>query len=258
MHSRRTRSSNLCTAALGLASALALGSGCQRHEPPPTSPEIRAVEPTAESAGADPANAESASPRAATPRDGTPSRDRKGPSAGVAAPDFALPDLDGQLVKLSNFRGKVVVLEWFNPECPFVRLSHTKGSLLGLADKFGARGVVWLAINSAAPGRQGHGPDISRAGQSRFRMKHPILLDESGEIGKAYGAERTPHMYVINQQGTLVYRGAIDNSPDGEGEAPQGAELVNYVERALQAVLEGQPVAVAQTEAYGCTVKYAE
>jgi len=173
------------------------------------------------------------------------------------APDFTLRDLDGAPFRLSEQRGKIVVLEWFNPECPFVRAAHTKGSLVSSAERQQSNGIVWVAINSGAPGKQGHGVDKNRAGRERFGLKHAVLLDESGQVGRQYGAEHTPHMYVIDKAGTLVYRGAIDNSPDGEGESPSGGKLVNYVDAALADLAAGRPVAVAETEAYGCSVKYA-
>ncbi len=177
---------------------------------------------------------------------------------GALAPDFELPDLDGKPVKLSSFRGSPVVLEWFNPGCPFVKASHTKGSLVGAAARHAKAGVVWLAINSGAPGKQGHGAFANREGRAAFGLEHPILLDESGRVGRAYGAAHTPHMYVIDAQGVLVYRGAIDNSPDGEGDSPAGGKLVDYVGAALADLQAKRPVAVAQTEAYGCSVKYAK
>jgi cytochrome oxidase Cu insertion factor (SCO1/SenC/PrrC family) len=175
---------------------------------------------------------------------------------GAPAPDFTLPDLDGKSVSLSQYRGKVVVLEWFNPGCPFVRASHTVGSLKGLAGKHASDGVVWLAINSGGPGKQGAGVDANRQALTQFGMQHPVLIDESGSVGQLYGAERTPHMYVVNAEGVLVYRGAIDNSPDGEGQSPEGGKLVNYVESAIGAVRTGAKVSPAETKAYGCSVKY--
>ena len=148
------------------------------------------------------------------------------------------------------------MLEWFNPECPFVRAAHTKGSLVSSAERQQAKGVVWVAINSGAPGKQGHGLEKNRAGRESFAMKHPVLLDESGQVGRQYGAEHTPHMYVIDAKGTLVYKGAIDNSPDGEGESPSGGKLINHVDAALADLAAGRPIATAETEAYGCSVKY--
>jgi peroxiredoxin len=178
-------------------------------------------------------------------------------AVGKPAPDFELRDLEGHPVRLSQFRGKTVVLEWFNPECPFVRASHTKGSLKGFAEKVTDKGTVWLAINSGAPGKQGYGVEANLAGTRKYGLKHPVLLDETGEVGRSYDARHTPHMYVIDDKGVLVYKGAIDNSPDGEGESPKGGTLVNYVESALSDVSAGRPVKTAETEAYGCSVKYA-
>jgi peroxiredoxin len=175
---------------------------------------------------------------------------------GVAAPAFTLPDLAGQSVSLADFKGKTVVLEWFNPQCPFVKLSHTKGSLVGLADKHTKQGVVWLAINSGAPGKQGHGVEASSVGKQAFNIAHPILIDATGSVGRAYGAKTTPHVFVIDGAGKLVYRGAIDNSPDGEKESPEGGKLVNYVDQALQDLKAGRPVAAPDTKPYGCSVKY--
>lgn len=175
---------------------------------------------------------------------------------GKPAPNFTLRDLDGRSVRLSDYAGKVVVLEWFNPGCPFVQNSHRKGSLVGAAERHGQNGVVWLAINSGASGKQGHGVEVNRKAAAELGMKYPLLLDESGEVGRLYGAERTPHMYVIDAQGVLVYRGAIDNSPDGEGLSPEGGTLVRYVDQALEEIAAGKPVSVPDTKAYGCTVKY--
>jgi peroxiredoxin len=179
-----------------------------------------------------------------------------GAELGSPAPEFTLPDLDGHPVSLSAFKGKTVVLEWFNPDCPFVKLSHTKGSLVGLAEKHTKAGVVWLAINSGAPGKQGHGAETNRAGVKAYAMQHPVLVDEDGKVGRAYGAARTPHLFVINPSGELVYKGAIDNSPDGERASAPGGNVINYLEQALEDVALGKPVRTPQTEAYGCSVKY--
>jgi peroxiredoxin len=175
---------------------------------------------------------------------------------GEPAPAFSLPDLAGKSVSLADFKGKTVVLEWFNPECPFVKLSHTKGSLVGLADKYTKQGIVWLAINSGAPGKQGNGVEASTAGKTAFNLAHPILLDESGAVGRAYGAKTTPHLYIVDPLGKLVYRGGIDNSPDAEKASPEGGKLINYVEQALEDVKAGKPVTTPDTKPYGCSVKY--
>jgi peroxiredoxin len=178
------------------------------------------------------------------------------PTLGTPAPDFTLQDLDGKTVKLSDYRGKVVVLEWFNPECPFVKASHSKGSLVGAAKRQAQSGVVWLAINSGAKGKQGTGVDKNREAAKSFGMTNPILLDESGAVGKSYGATNTPHMFVVDPKGTLVYAGAIDNSPDGAGESPDGGKLVNYVDEAIRELGAGKAITKSQTKAYGCSVKY--
>jgi peroxiredoxin len=175
---------------------------------------------------------------------------------GNAAPDFGLKDLDGRDVHLADFRGKLVVLEWFNPKCPFVQAAHTKGSLRDTAARHIAEGVVWLGVDSSAPGKQGHDPADIRDAAKRFGLTHPILRDETGAVGHAYGATNTPHMFVIDTAGKVVYAGAIDNSPDGEGESPQGGQLVNYVDAALADLAAGRAVRTPKTKAYGCSVKY--
>lgn len=171
---------------------------------------------------------------------------------GEAAPDFTLKDLDGNAVSLSSFKGKTVVLEWFNPDCPFVRYSHSEGPLKDMAKKHA--GVVWLAINSGAVGQQGHGLDRNREAQETYGMDHQILLDESGKVGKHYRATATPHMFVIDEDGVLVYTGAIDNAPMGRTDS--GAAVVNYVEDALTMLSEGKAIQRRETPAYGCSVKY--
>jgi peroxiredoxin len=175
---------------------------------------------------------------------------------GKPAPDFKLADLDGKEVKLSSFKGKVVVLEWFNPGCPFVKKSHTVGSLVDTASKHTKNGVVWLAINSNAAGKQGADPKDNAAAVKTWSLTHPLLLDPTGATGKAYGATNTPHMFVIDSKGTLVYAGAIDNSPDGEGKSAAGGKLINYVDAALDDIAAKRAVKTPTTKAYGCGVKY--
>jgi peroxiredoxin len=175
---------------------------------------------------------------------------------GKPAPDFALHDLDGNTIRLADSRGKVTVLEWFNPKCPFVNLSHTKGSLKGTAARHQAEGVAWLAIDSSAPGKEGYEAGDIRDAAKRFGITHPILRDESGAVGHMYGATNTPNLFVVDKQGTLVYAGAIDNSPDAEGESPSGGSLVNYVDAALDDLAAGRPVRTPRTKPYGCGVKY--
>jgi peroxiredoxin len=202
-----------------------------------------------------------APPAAASSAPSSPASPASGVSpaqVGKPAPDFTLSDLDGHPVHLADVRagGKVVVLEWFNPQCPFVNKAHTKGSLKTTPAKHIAEGVVWLGIDSAAPGKQGYDPQAIRDAEQRFAVSYPVLRDETGAIGHLYGATNTPHMYVIDKAGTLVYSGAIDNSPDAEGESPTGGTLVNYVDAALEDLAAGRPVKTPQTKAYGCGVKY--
>jgi peroxiredoxin len=178
------------------------------------------------------------------------------PVVGKPAPAFTLKDLDGKEVSLAAYAGKTVVLEWFNPSCPFVNAAHTMGSLKDEARKETAAGVVWLAINSNAPGKEGYELDANRAAVKSFGLEHPVLRDEDGKVGHAYGATNTPNLFVIDAKGTVVYAGAIDNSPDGEGGKPSGGKLVNYVEAALADLAAGRPVQTPVTKPYGCGVKY--
>src|ERR1044071_2886215 len=190
---------------------------------------------------------------------GSPSQADPGarsPVIGKAAPDFALKDLAGNEVKLASFKGKVVVLEWFNPGCPFVKRSHTVGSLVDTPKRHMKDGVVWLGGNSGAAGKQGADGAMNSDAVKAWSVPNPILRDETGAIGKAYGATNTPNMFVIDKTGTVVYAGAIDNSPDGEGKSPQGGKLVNFVDAALEDVAAGRAVKTAVTRPYGCTVKY--
>jgi peroxiredoxin len=192
-----------------------------------------------------PAAAVSAAPEAA------PSK----AEVGKPAPPFRLTDTDGRSVDLASLRGKTVVLEWFNPDCPFVRLNHTKGPLKDMAKKKVAEGVVWLSVNSSAPGKQGNGVERNREAKKTYGIENPVLLDESGEVGQRYGAKTTPHVFVVDKQGTLVYAGAIDNAQDGE--PPGGQPFVNYVDSALQDIAAGRPVSTPSVPSYGCSVKYA-
>ncbi len=175
-----------------------------------------------------------------------------GSIAGSEAPDFTLQDLDGKTYRLSDFtgQGKTVVLEWFNPDCPFVKKHHEKHKSMEATRKAAGEDVVWLAVNSGAPGKQGAGVERNRKAREDFGIAYPILLDESGEVGRAYGAKTTPAMYVIHD-GTIVYAGAIDDNA-----TPGTLGGTNYVTDALTAVKAGKPVQVAETKSYGCSVKY--
>ena len=170
---------------------------------------------------------------------------------GEKAPDFTLNDLDGNAHSLSDYAGKVVVLEWFNPDCPFVKKHHQRAKTMKETfEAFRGKEVVWLAINSGSPGKQGHGVERNRRAVTEYGIDYPILIDEPGDVGRLYGARTTPHMYVIDVNGTLVYNGAIDNRP--------GRALgdVNYVEKALERVISGEAPETPSTKPYGCSVKY--
>ena len=184
---------------------------------------------------------------------------------GKPAPDFTLKDTDGQSLKLSSLRGKTVVLEWFNPDCPFVKHAHEKGPLKDMAKRVANDTLVWLSINSNAPNKQGHGAERNREARQAFAMNNRILLDESGKVGRAYGAVKTPHMFVIDPKGVLVYRGGLDNAPVGSVDAerprlPGTAEgaLEPYLEHALADLSSNKALRLADTPPYGCTVKYAD
>ncbi|WP_437958517.1 thioredoxin family protein [Sorangium sp. So ce119] len=199
-----------------------------------------------------PARAEAEKAKAA---DAPAAQANAGPAkVGQPAPDFTLQDLDGKPVKLADHKGKTVVLEWFNPGCPFVQLAHRKGGLKDVPAQQMAKGVVWLAINSGAPGKQGAAREDNVKARGEFGMSYPILVDEKGDVGRAYGAQRTPHMVIIDPQGTLVYAGAIDSTKGGEPEP--GEQVTNYVEAALGELTAGKPISTKETEAFGCTVKY--
>jgi peroxiredoxin len=172
-------------------------------------------------------------------------------TVGEAAPDFTLKDTEGREYHLADYSDRVVVLEWFNPDCPFVKKHHLKNKTMqATSAEWVGKEVVWLAINSGAPGKQGAGLDRNRKAQTDYGIAYPILLDEAGRVGRLYGAKTTPHMFVIDK-GTLVYAGAIDDnsSPSKLGET-------NHVDAALRSCTHGKAVEVSATKPYGCTVKY--
>jgi peroxiredoxin len=179
------------------------------------------------------------------------------PKVGVAAPAFTVSATSGKAVSLADQRGKTVVLEWTNHDCPYVRKHYETGNMQALQKEATGQGVVWLTLISSAPGTQG----FVSAGQAdeltatRQAAPTAVLLDPTGTVGKMYGATNTPHMYVIDKGGTLMYAGAIDDRPTARRSDVPGAQ--NYVREALQAVAAGQPVKTPVTRAYGCTVKYA-
>jgi peroxiredoxin len=175
---------------------------------------------------------------------------------GEAAPDFELKNAAGKTVKLSDYKGKTVVLEWLNHECPYVKKHYDSGNMQALQQKYTSQGTVWLSINSSAPGKQGYlqGGEVSQMTKSKKASPTDVLIDSSGKVGKTYDAKTTPHMYVIDPKGILVYMGAIDDKPTTEVEDVKGA--TNYVAAALDALKANQPVKTTVTKAYGCGVKY--
>lgn len=175
---------------------------------------------------------------------------------GTAAPDFRATDANGRPVSLSDFRGRTVVLEWSNPECPSVRKHYDSGNMQNTQAAATAADVAWLTINSSGQGKQGHmTPAQARtfaAGQQSRRTAY--LLDPDGVVGRRYGATATPHMFVINPQGTLVYNGAIDDKPTQDVADIRGAR--NHVAEALRELRAGRAVSVPTSRPYGCSVKY--
>lgn len=178
------------------------------------------------------------------------------PAIGQPAPAFSGTDSQGHPVSLADYQGKVVVLEWSNHECPFVGHQYQHGNMQSLQKQAAADGVVWLTIVSSAPGEQGYvtGPEADKLTAARGAAPRAVVLDPSGDIGHAYAAKTTPHMFVVDAAGTLVYMGAIDDQPRITSSDP--AEAHNYVREALASVAAGTPVATPVTQAYGCSVKY--
>lgn len=192
-------------------------------------------------------------------------------TTGESAPSFSLPGIDGKMYRLDDFKGQVVVLEWFNSGCPFVVKHYQSDNMQGLHREYAKdlagdtrakaedkddQKVVWLTIISSAPGKQGHGrPKEHRETMAKWHMQpSAFLIDEDGEVGKRFGAKTTPHMFIINRDGVLVYQGAIDSIPSTRpSDIP---ESKNYVREALSEVFAGRPVTTATTPPYGCSVKY--
>jgi peroxiredoxin len=178
------------------------------------------------------------------------------PSIGSNAPDFSLTDANGKTHSLSQYKGKYVVLEWFNPECPFVKKHYGSNNMQNLQKEFTDKGVVWLTINSNAPGTQGSltAEQAQKILASWKTHETALLLDPEGNAGRAYGAKNTPNMVVINPDGKVIYHGAIDSKA-----TPNPSDIpnsTNYVKAALDESLAGKSVATPETKPYGCSVKY--
>lgn len=176
---------------------------------------------------------------------------------GSPAPAFTLPDTKGKSHNLNDFRGKFVVLEWFNDGCPFVKKHYVNGDMQATQKWAKEKGVVWLKIVSSAPGQQGH---VDAEGGNKLIAEWKInstamLLDPEGTVGRKFGARTTPHMFVIDPQGTVIYNGAIDSNRSANPADVPGA--TNFVRQALTEALAGKPVSTPSTQPYGCSVKYA-
>lgn len=179
-------------------------------------------------------------------------------TTGETAPDFTLKGLNPKMkdVKLSSFKGKTVVLEWLNHGCPFVRKHYDSGNMQSLQTKYTGQNVIWLSIISSAEGKQGY---VDEKGALKDKMDNKsgatdILLDPTGKVGQLYGAKTTPHMFIIDKAGTLVYQGAIDDQPDTDKANIPSAK--NYVVAALEELNAGKKITVHTTKSYGCSVKY--
>lgn len=172
----------------------------------------------------------------------------------VKAPDFKAKDINGKEVQLSKLKGKIVVLEWVNYDCPFVK-PHYKESVMTmskLAAKYAGKDVVWLTVNSTHYATA----QTNKEWAQNLRLKQTLLVDSEGKIGKLYKAKTTPHMFIIDKAGNIVYQGAIDNAPLGK--KPEDGELVNYVDKALAELTAGKTITTTKTKPYGCSVKYAK
>ncbi|MBN8530444.1 MAG: redoxin domain-containing protein [Alphaproteobacteria bacterium] len=186
----------------------------------------------------------------------SPAFSQAAPVVGEAAPAFNGIDTHGKKVALADYKGKIVVLEWSNHECPFVRKFYESGKMQELQKTYTGKGAAWITVISSAEGKQGHVDDAKANALTKERSASPtaVIRDPSGEIGKLYRASATPHMFVIDKNGTLAYAGAIDSIKSSDKDDIAKAE--NYVASAVEALLAGKPVATPASEPYGCSVKY--
>ena len=178
------------------------------------------------------------------------------PAVGTNAPDFSVTDSKGKTQSVSQYKGKYVVLEWFNPDCPFVKKHYGSGNMQKLQEELTAKGVVWLSIDSSAPGLEGNlTAEQAEKKIAEWKTKQTALvLDPDGKAGRSYGAKNTPHMFVINPEGKIIYEGAIDSKATPNPSDIAGS--TNYVKVALEESLAGKTVSNANTKPYGCSVKY--
>ena len=180
----------------------------------------------------------------------------KGVEVGKSAPGFALNDVNGKAHALKDYLGKYVVLEWTNYDCPFVKKHYDSGNMQMLQKKYTGKDVVWLSINSSAPGKQGNftSDEVLKRAEAHGASFSAYLLDQDGKVGKTYGAKTTPHMFVINPKGKLIYMGGIDDIKSTR--VDDVAKATNYVGAALDAAMAGKAVVVTSSKPYGCSVKY--
>lgn len=185
-----------------------------------------------------------------------PTVDASSAVLGKPAPAFSLKDSNGKAHNLADFKGKYVVLEWVNYDCPFVKKHYDSGNMQRLQKEFTDKGVVWLSINSSAPGKQGNFPadKVNALMKEKNAAPTAYLFDTDGTVGKTYGAKTTPHMYIINPKGELIYMGAIDDKPSTDKADIAGAR--NHVRAALEEAMAGKAVSVSASQPYGCSVKY--
>jgi peroxiredoxin len=179
------------------------------------------------------------------------------PKVGAPAPGFSLQDSHGKARSLGEYQGKYVVLEWFNPGCPFVQKHYKSDNMQQLQKEFTGKGVVWLTIDSSAEGKEGYlTPAEANKQIADWKIQSTaLLLDPEGKVGHEYAATNTPHMFVIDPNGKLLYSGAIDSKPTPDPDDIQGA--TNYVKVALEEAMAGKPVTTSNSRAYGCSIKYA-
>lgn len=179
-----------------------------------------------------------------------------GVSVGASAPDFTATDSNGQTHHLSDYRGKFVVLEWHNNGCPYVRKHYGSGNMQRLQKEWTAKGVIWLTVISSAPGKQGY---VTAEQENEYLKKMDAaptaaLLDPTGQVGRLYSAKTSPHMFIINPQGILIYDGAIDDHPTTD--VADIAVSKNYVSQGLTEAMAGKPLSISTSRPYGCSVKY--
>jgi peroxiredoxin len=226
---------------------LALASGCRSTEP---GAELRPTTTTAAMPAQNATRSLVSSLRTAPVADTLSTAE-----LGAPAPDFELFDALGRAHRLSRYRGKIVVLEWFDPECPFVTYAYDDGPLAEMETRYAATGIVWLSVYSVGAQRAAMAPGLVREFADRRRLRAPILIDRDGIVARQFGARTTPHIFLINERGALVYSGALDNAPMGRVE--RASAKTNYVETAIGDLRSGHAVTTSSTRPYGSALSYA-